>query len=64
MPWSMFRQPIHFAPGATPIWFGPDCRRHRRRFRSCACRAKSSSHGSWWFGVQMPPPEWMASHQL
>jgi hypothetical protein len=21
LPWSMFRQPIHFAPGATPIWF-------------------------------------------
>ena len=19
-PWSMFRQPIHLAPGATPIW--------------------------------------------
>ena len=20
LPWSMLRQPIHFAPGATPIW--------------------------------------------
>ena len=23
LPWSMFRQPIHLAPGATPIWFAP-----------------------------------------
>ena len=22
-PWSMLRQPIHFAPGAIPIWLVP-----------------------------------------
>jgi hypothetical protein len=23
LPWSMLRQPIHFAPGAIPIWLVP-----------------------------------------
>jgi hypothetical protein len=23
LPWSMLRQPIHFAPGAMPIWLTP-----------------------------------------
>ena len=62
LPWSMFRQPIHFAPGATPTWLpapsSPDV------VPVVCVPWEWSSHGAMWFGLQMPPPEWIESCQL
>ena len=58
----MFRQPIHFAPGATPIWLPAPS--SPTAVPVVWVPWPLSSQGSWWFGVQDPPPLWIASHQL
>src|SRR4029453_2759231 len=54
--WSMFRQPIHFAPGATPIWLPAPSSPTAVPVVCVPCEL--SSQGSWWLGEQIPPPEW------
>ncbi len=61
-PWSMFRQPIHFAWGAMPIWFVPPSSPTIVPMVWVPC--SSSSQGTGEFAPQAPPPEWMASCQL
>ncbi len=61
-PWSMLRQPIHFAPGATPIWFAPPS---SPTIVPIVCVPwAESSQGAVASAPQSPPPEWMASCQL
>ena len=48
-PWSMLRQPIHFAPGAIPIWLPR--RRRRSRCQWCGVPWKKSSQG---YGESLP----------
>ena len=62
LPWSMFRQPIHFAPGAMPIWLPPPS---SPTIVPIVCVPWSvSSHGATASWPQLPPPEWIASCQL
>ena len=61
-PWFMLRQPIHFAPGATPIWFPASS--SPIEVPVVWLPWPLSSHGSRRLGPHEPPPEWIASHQL
>ena len=61
-PWSMLRQPIHFAPGATPIWFPEPS--SPIEVPVVWLPWPLSSHASRRWGPHEPPPLWIASHQL
>src|SRR5580765_3734739 len=59
LPWSMFRHPIHFAPGATPTWFPAPSSPAAVPIVCVPCPL--SSHGAAAFAPHTPPPEWIAS---
>jgi hypothetical protein len=58
----MFRQPIHFAPGATPIWLPAPS--SPTVVPAVWVPWPWSSQGAVVFGPQEPPPEWIESCQL
>jgi hypothetical protein len=58
----MLRQPIHFAPGATPIWLPAPSSPTTVPVVCVPCAL--SSHGWTVSAPQAPPPEWIASCQL
>ncbi len=57
----MFRQPIHRAAGAMPIWFVPPS--SPTIVPAVWVPWPWSSHGSGELAPQLPPPAWMASCQ-
>jgi hypothetical protein len=64
-PWSMLRQPIHFAPGAIPIWLTPPLSESRPTAVPMVWVPwKKSSQGTGELAPQIPPPLWMLSCQL
>ena len=58
----MFRQPIHFAPGAIPIWLPEPS--SPTIVPIVWVPWLVSSHGAGALGPHTPPPVWIASCQL
>jgi len=58
----MLRQPIHFAPGAMPIWLAPPS--SPTMVPMVWVPWPWSSQGAAASAPQGPLPEWIASHQL